>query len=823
MEIGDSLFDPTTATSRKSSESDSDSDESLVRYEGNPVTSMESTAPSTASLGQSHEQEQSPIGNLPQDVFQCVADFLTRKEAWALKRTCRGMSNSAIVNRILFDSPIEYEEIVDMRRGEWAYKRRGRARWMQFQHAIEAHPENAQYVHKLAFSHFSTIDDFKWAEKYLPSLTKLDLSDIKDYVWTPEATWTWKELAEACPALFSRLEELAVINWADYSTHMRAQYCYAYSDYRYTTEFRLSRRRDGGSIEKIIFPLCTKLKTLEIRPREPSYHDWSEYEVHQRVCVMVDGVEKYLPSTLTRIKINDQETLEQMFLMGASKWKNLERVDTDFWNWLPGFCPADFPHHSNRPMRVIQGGGPRPDEVNFVDGTYESCTRPHAQLATSTTSNQIARKFGGSLVGSLFRLQEFRDKFPHIKINPGGVGRLSKISALQVSDIPTVDRSARLHGLGLFAQPFAAGIPIPALFGGAANPPQQAQNQDNADQGPVIPTEVQATIRWLVEKWDWKPALKWDNMLCDVFPKNLAPGRATLPKHEILSKVLEIFTTFKELGVPIRVYLRDRTRNSDLTSPDGAFIFNDFKCFVGEGENQREVMAPSQARFGLAAIAPLINELTVTYAHAVPGVSSYGRGRSTVTEAEKDLLRKEMKGWRRFWARYGLLFKNLKKLGISLPLPLYYDWSKAPNVRTLLSDPSWDYVDVAPKSHFGHSDLMLFSELDVPMSRHLRNKTVSRVFFRVGEGELDLEAREDVTPEELEAWEIDEEQLVVKPEGGFPLHRFWPEMANDGTVVNGKGKETGEKRKRENGEADTESERRKRILQIAIDEISRGI
>ena len=138
-------------------------------------------------------------------------------------------------------------------------------RWLSFKESIN--DSNRKYVHKLAMSHWASIDDFRWIEDNLPSLAALDISAIKDFVWTPEETWTWKMLAEACPKLFARLDELEVANWADYTAHSRIEYSYSYNDYRFKQKFRISRRRDGGSIASVIFPICKKLKTLAIRER----------------------------------------------------------------------------------------------------------------------------------------------------------------------------------------------------------------------------------------------------------------------------------------------------------------------------------------------------------------------------------------------------------------------------------------------------------------------------------------------------------------------------------------------------------------------------
>lgn len=207
----------------------------------------------------------SPLLKLPDDIFKCVMDYLDGNAAWSLKRLCKGMADSTTVNQLLYKYPIQLNDVRDIRLGDWKYRSIGSIRWNAFKDSIT--DGNRNHVQKLAMSHWASIDDFRWIEKNLPSLTSLDLSAIKDFVWTPEETWTWKMLADACPNLFARIEELEAANWADYTAHARIEYSYSYNDYRFKQKFRISRRRDGGSIAKIIFPICKKLKTLAIRER----------------------------------------------------------------------------------------------------------------------------------------------------------------------------------------------------------------------------------------------------------------------------------------------------------------------------------------------------------------------------------------------------------------------------------------------------------------------------------------------------------------------------------------------------------------------------
>ena len=196
----------------------------------------------------------------------------------ALKRVSRGTSRSQFIDELLFRYPIQFNDVRDLRLGDWYHRSIGLQRWTNFRKSVN--DSNRPYVHRLAMSHWCCLEDFKWIEENLPALTSLELTAIKDFVWTPAETWSWRELADACPKLFGRITELAVSNWADYNAHDRIEYSYSYNnDYRFSQKFRISRRRDGGSVAKIIFPLCTKLETLAVRERFSCFHSWSEYEV----------------------------------------------------------------------------------------------------------------------------------------------------------------------------------------------------------------------------------------------------------------------------------------------------------------------------------------------------------------------------------------------------------------------------------------------------------------------------------------------------------------------------------------------------------------
>lgn len=82
--------------------------------------------------GAKNKVQTSPFLKLPVDIFKCVLDYLDRDAAWALKRLCRGMSKSEVVDELLYRYPIQLDDVRDIRLGDWKYRTMGQARWISF-------------------------------------------------------------------------------------------------------------------------------------------------------------------------------------------------------------------------------------------------------------------------------------------------------------------------------------------------------------------------------------------------------------------------------------------------------------------------------------------------------------------------------------------------------------------------------------------------------------------------------------------------------------------------------------------------------------------
>lgn len=159
-----------------------------------------------------------------------------------------------------------------------------------------------------------------------------------------------------------------------------------------------------------------------------------------------------------------------------------------------------------------------------------------------------------------------------------------------------------------------------------------------------------------------------------------------------------------------------------------------------------------------------------------------------------------MKGWRRFWARYALQFKNLKKLTANVPNGIYDDWGRCEGLRELLSDDRWEMLEVEEDGGgFGFfGSYFPFSSLRYSFARKRpRMKFVQRVFFRQDDAPLDVNMPNPRLSElEHEENEISEELIADKELGE---HRFWRQKQEK--------KERGEKRTaQEDGPNDEDEE-----------------
>ncbi|PVI02535.1 hypothetical protein DM02DRAFT_522857 [Periconia macrospinosa] len=697
------------------------------------------------------KRQSSPLLQLPNDIFKCVMDYLDRDAAWAMKRLCVGMANSKTVDELLYRYPLQWVDVKDIKLHDWKYRSSGQARWDCFRKCIT--DANRMHIQKLALSHWCSIGDFQWIEANLPNLTSLDISAIKDFVWTPEETWTWKELAIAAPKLFERLEELEVANWADYTAHSRIEYSYSYNDYKFKQRFRMSRRRDGGSVARMIFPLCKKLRTLAIRERYSGYHTWNEWEVHQRVCCLVDGITNHCPPSLNKLRAYDYAPYRSLLSTRASTWSNITNIEIDLYSWIDDRRERDF--LGPVPFRIAQGSHHREEEDAFDDKTFEECTRDHMQVGA-----HVVQGAGASFEDLLKSLRRITKRYPNINISP-----LSKP-----------------HNIVL--QPFH-------LI--ATNQRRLSAQSSSPQTDPISKPEVQEALEWLANKWNFKPVLAWDPMMCDVFPENLAQGRGNLQKGDVLKRIQGMVATLRSLNFPIRISIGDRVHSFSSSGLDGSLYFGDYKTFIGEGEQRREVLLPTQASFGLSGIAHMVDELIIQYPADVPGVHGWLRSSKRPTPAEAALFTREMVGWRRFWERYARQFKNLKKLTANIPAAIYNDWGNCQGLRDLLSDERWQKLEVEEKG-FDYGSLgscVTLAGLCYNFSHTThRIKFVKCVFFRSDIDVLNIQLKNSgLSANERDEREISREEIAF--EGVQPPHRFWPEKPD-------------EKRKATNGEENDE-------------------
>jgi hypothetical protein len=507
------------------------------------------------------------------------------------------------------------------------------------------------------------------------------------------------------------------------------------------------------------------------------YSTWNEWEVHQRVCCLIDGVQKYCPESLTKLRVHDYAPYRSLFSTDATQWGRIKEVEIGLYSWMEDRRDRDI--IGPIPYRITQGHHHRDEEEAFDDKTFEGCERDHMVLG-----NHVVQGVGASFEDLLCSLATASNRYPNITIKP--IRNLENITLHPFHLVNVMQR--RLH----FGQ-------------------NTQQNNDQALSDPSLKPEVQEALKWLAQKCEWKPILAWDSMMCDVFPANLEPNRTFLPKPGVLSRIQTMVSTLRSLDIPIRISIGDRTNMCPSSGLDGSLYFGDYKTFVGDDDNKHEVLLPTQAVFSLTPIASMIDELTIQYPVDVPGVSGWLRASKRPTPAEKALMQREMVGWRRFWTRYASQFKNLKKLTANVPSDIYDDWGKG-ELPGLLDDERWQMLEVEEKN----GDNCGFLNSGLPFAstssslrysfakRRSRTKFVQRVFFRLDDQPLNLTLPNlEISEKEREEREITEDMIKDK-DTPTELHRFWTKKVEEEEQ---EGKAAGEKRKRiETGEDSMEGD-----------------
>lgn len=507
---------------------------------------------------------------------------------------------------------------------------------------------------------------------------------------------------------------------------------------------------------------------------------WNEWEVHQRVCSLVDGVKNCSP-TMTKLRVHDYAPYRSLFATEACDWSHLTHVEMGLYSWMEDRRERDI--IGPIPYRITQGNHHRDEEEPFDDKSMDKCHRDHMALG-----NHVVQGVGASFEDLLRNLQIIQRKYPTIKIKP--IHNIQNITLHPFHLVNVMQRRS------LFGQNAQQDPPAPPV-------------------DPVASEEVQNALRWLAHTCRWKPILAWDSMMCDVFPANLEPHRAFLPKADVLARIKAMITTLRNLQIPIRISIGDRTNTCSTNGLDGSLYFGDFKAFVGEDEdNKHEVFLPTQASFNLSCIANMVDELTIQYPVDVPGVAGWMRPGKRPTAAEQTLMDREMVGWRRFWKRYACQFTNLKKVTANVPSDIYDDWEKS-DLAPLLADERWDVLEQQESGgdygFFGSYFPFTSTSLRFSFIRKRgRTKFVQKVFFRLDDKPLSV--KNAWAGHKLGELERDEaiigDSEIADVERGE--HRFWPTTKEDENAA-----KVGEKRKRGfDEEMETEGEKRPKIEDV---------
>lgn len=666
--------------------------------------------------------------DLSVELLQCIVDYLDRDGVCALKQTCKGLSRSQVIEEAMYRRPIRYHDLNDQRISDWGYGPDGRLRWENFKKSI--HDGNRNYVKRMAMSHFSTLDDFRWVEANLPRLIGLDLSDVRDFLWSVETTivsypalWTWSDLAEACPKLFARLRYLMLFNWADYRSHMRVQYRYPIHEHAYTSLFRKCRRRgQNGNAANTILKACTGLETLAIRGTLHSCRYWSPWDVHQQVCLLTSGISNNISKDLKLLKIHQTTPYLTVLFDQLSKALPAERtlnISVGFEKWVK----EDRREGGTYQTRLMTPNF-RDENNSFDPASFDTCECNHLDTAQQLVNESCDTL--GQILSHMAQVFKHKDRF-----------NLKSYDHLRHTVINPFQ----------FINPFAQSRTRPE------NP--------NVLYGDTC-VEV---LKWMRDSLAWLPTFTWDPLMFDTFPANITSDlRISHPKNNIIEQVTEMLRGFKSLDLPIRLVMGDRTDYYiHAFGQQRHLFFGPTKTLEGEGLEKREVIKECNSRFNISYIVDIVDELVIEYSCDTPGIFDrrYERNR-VLTEHEWQLMCREMAGWRKFWARYAPYLQNLKKLVVMAPKILFDDWAKSKQFQRLVNDESWNIV----------SDESVYTK-----PRWVPCEFVKRTFFRLGKNgraPASLNLKTLGRPKENESRDFDVSELEDAETLEGHAAQFWP-------------------------------------------------
>jgi hypothetical protein len=129
------------------------------------------------------------------------------------------------------------------------------------------------------------------------------------------------------------------------------------------------------------------------------------------VCGLVNGIEKYCPNSMTKLRICDYMTYRCLFSTDATAWSKLTHVEIGLWSSMENAQPPDLRQNLSR--RTMQSTDTRWEEEAFDNKSFDLCKRDHQHLG-----NDFLRGIYGSFENVLQSLWMTSKNFPGIVIRP---------------------------------------------------------------------------------------------------------------------------------------------------------------------------------------------------------------------------------------------------------------------------------------------------------------------------------------------------------------------------------------------------------------------
>ena len=188
----------------------------------------------------------------------------------------------------------------------------------------------------------------------------------------------------------------------------------------------------------------------------------------------------------------------------------------------------------------------------------------------------------------------------------------------------------------------------------------------------------------------WSPVFAWDALVesrsAHLFPSDTLAAKVPDARNQELAIIETLFKALHATQIPVKVELSAVNNRSHIffdSSPNHENNSN------GSSSSEDWFLTPHH-------LAPLIDELTITYGHQHPVLVRRGRAghgaithwHGTLPQVPIALLADDVVGFRPFWRTFPMTFTNLRKLRVCVPDYVHRQWTDR-DMRELMPGEGW--------------------------------------------------------------------------------------------------------------------------------------